>query len=408
MTNSYKPLFIMKSFCTEEEPVGIQSKRFIDALIKAGLNPEIYTEKTKISNLFNDEYHIHLVSAMPIRYFKGIIIRTFIDLIYLPDVERFTYLPFLKKKLDKELTRNKYDWIHSISNPCSNHLAGLYLKNKTKLPWIAQFYDPWVGNCYRNFKTNFFKHYDEKIEYDIAANADIIIHSNEIIKDQWIKRYGKLVSNKIHVLPFCYDEKKIISHINSNFIAKNKLTVLHAGNLYLNRNLDDLISAIKLLQKKIPRLEDKIIFKFIGSVSNYNKQIVNKNNLDNLFLFINQVPYNKLDYFYRNADVLLIIDAPSKENIFFPSKLIEYLTYKKPILGITPRIGATYDILTESGHTPIENYKIHEMENYFLTMLNNYNLLLSFDKDYYKKYSPNLIATEYIKLIERKLLTDVI
>jgi len=404
MLNNYRPLFILKGFCVNENPTGIQSRRFIDALINAGIKPEIYTEKTKSNNSFTDNYDINFVSEIPHKYVKAILRRIFPDLISAPDIERFTYLNFLKEKLNSGLINNNYDWLHSISNPISCHLAGLYLKKKTNLPWIAQFYDPWVGNYYRKYKTDYFRKCDEKIEYEVAANADIIIHSNEIIKNNWIKRYGELVSDKIHVLPFCYDEKKIINNIGGDFIVKNKITVLHAGNLYLNRNLDDLISAIKILQKKIPHLEDKIIFKFVGNSSNYDKINVKKNNLEKLFFFIGHKPYNQLIEFYRSTDVLLVVDAPSKENFFFPSKLIEYLTYNKPILGITSKIGVTHDILKKSGHTAIENNKINEIADYFNTVLCDYNLLMSFDRDYYKHYSPDLIVYEYIKLIEHEFL----
>jgi hypothetical protein len=46
------------------------------------------------------------------------------------------------------------------------------------------------------------------------------------------------------------------------------------------------------------------------------------------------------------ADVLLLIDAPNRSgNPFLPSKLVDYLMYRKPILGITPLNGASADLL---------------------------------------------------------------
>jgi hypothetical protein len=46
------------------------------------------------------------------------------------------------------------------------------------------------------------------------------------------------------------------------------------------------------------------------------------------------------------ADVLLVIDAPSQSpNLFLPSKLVDYLVFHKPILGLTPERGATADLL---------------------------------------------------------------
>ena len=50
------------------------------------------------------------------------------------------------------------------------------------------------------------------------------------------------------------------------------------------------------------------------------------------------------------ADVLLVIDAPSRgPSPFLPSKLIDYLTLRRPILGVTPDPGASADLLRRLG-----------------------------------------------------------
>jgi len=50
------------------------------------------------------------------------------------------------------------------------------------------------------------------------------------------------------------------------------------------------------------------------------------------------------------ADVLLVIDAPSiGPSVFLPSKLIDYLPFRKPILGVTPEPGASARLLRRLG-----------------------------------------------------------
>jgi hypothetical protein len=48
--------------------------------------------------------------------------------------------------------------------------------------------------------------------------------------------------------------------------------------------------------------------------------------------------------------VLLVIDAPSDDSLFLPSKLVDYLPLGKPILGLTPTCGASADLLRSLGH----------------------------------------------------------
>ncbi len=404
MSYNYKPLFIIKNFSLDTNPGGIQSRRFVKALLKEGIKPEIFCLNTKNQNqkLLQEEIKIHYVNEMPHKYFFSIMRRLFPDILYLPDIQRFTFLPFLKKKLNS-LSLNEFDWIHTVSFSCSSHLAGLYLKSKTNLPWVAQFYDPWVGNCYRKYKTNFFRKLDEKIEYQVAINADLIIHTNEIIKKDWERRYGEIVKNKIFVLPFSYDVKSPVMN-DAKPKNKKKKRILYAGNLYLDRNLEDIIKTLKILKTKVPDLEEKIEFVFIGNVPSSDKISVTANNLNNLFVFLGQKPYKELSEYYNNADLLLVIDAPAKENLFFPSKLIEYFLYQKPILGISPTISATHDLLSESGHTWIENGDISKMVEYFMTLLNNYDAFLKFDHHYYQKFSPEQLGSEYLKLVETFIL----
>lgn len=403
MKNTYKPLFIVKDFNIDTNAVGIQAKRFVDSLIKTGINPVVYCVKTNERSLLHDENSIHLVKELPHKFFSAVIRRLFPDILYLPDIDRYTFLPFLTQELDKEIEINNYDWIHSISNPCSSHLAGLYLKEKTNLPWVAQFYDPWVGNCYREYKTKYLRKLDEDIEYKVAVNADIIIHTNEIIKNDWIKRYGEIVIEKIFVMPFSYDENCKIT-VNNRKRTNTKLSVLYVGGLYFDRNIDDLIKSINILKTKIDNLEEKIEFKFIGNVSNHDKKNIKTNHLDNLFILLGQKPYNQLSDYYKDADLLLVIDAPANENLFFPSKLIEYFTYKIPILGISPKISVTHDVLLESGNMSIENGEIGQIVDYLTICLNDFDSKLSFDHNYYKNYSPSLLSEKYIKLIEKKVL----
>jgi hypothetical protein len=50
------------------------------------------------------------------------------------------------------------------------------------------------------------------------------------------------------------------------------------------------------------------------------------------------------------ADVLLVIDAPSDgPSAFLPSKLIDYLPFRRPILGVTPEPGASARLLRRLG-----------------------------------------------------------
>lgn len=407
MNRKFNVLFINKSYCVPTSPNGIQFRKFISALSSKNINPTIVAKRT--GNFQVNQSNIDLIYVPEIKHklFKSVLRRIFPDIIYLPDIERLTFYPQIKNTINKTLGQNKtkYDWIHSVSFPCSNHLIGLHLKRKLNIPWVAHFYDPWIGNPYRKHFFNFSKRYDTKLERLVAENADIIFHTNQIIIDDWIDRYGDLVVNKIHLLPFNYSDEDIkrAEGLNKSNNENEKKILLHVGNLYLQRNLDDLIASMCLVKEIIPNLNEKISIQLVGVVSKRDILNIEKNNLNDVFSITGVVQPSELHSYYIKCDALLVVDAPAKRSIFFPSKLMEYFLYKKPILAITPKKGITYILLKEAGHYPVENGSIPTLTEKIICLINNYDTLRSFNDSFYDTFSPDIAWRIYNNNVVNKL-----
>ena len=72
--------------------------------------------------------------------------------------------------------------------------------------------------------------------------------------------------------------------------------------------------------------------------------------IGSLVRFRGRVPPAEAARAAADADVLLVIDAPSDgPSVFLPSKLIDYLPFRKPILGVTPEDGASARLLHRLG-----------------------------------------------------------
>jgi hypothetical protein len=69
---------------------------------------------------------------------------------------------------------------------------------------------------------------------------------------------------------------------------------------------------------------------------------------DSLVRFRKSIPYIESLREMRDASALLIIDAPFEQNVFFPSKLVDYLWARRPILALTPP-GTTANIVGDAG-----------------------------------------------------------
>lgn len=321
--------------------------------------------------------------------------------IIVPDNGIITTLPFLRKRCRDYLKNNKVDAIHTVSFPCSSHLLGAELKKEFAIPWIAHFYDPWIDNPIRNVpKYNRLK--DINMENIVAKNADAIIHSNSIIKDCWIERYGKCINKKIHIIPFGYSDEqmKAFNSFDGNLPQSDKIVLTYIGTCAGDRNFSSLIKAVEKLTNRVQNVNNKIEIRLLGNLLPTDKVLIGEKNLWSIFNFIGYQSQSELLRYYKESDIFIVIDSPQKRNVFFPSKLIDYFYYQKPILGISPKIGVTNYFLTESGNFCYENDNIDGITSYFENLIYDFSSILNYDKRYYLNFSPEKLKQEYSKILE--------
>jgi glycosyltransferase involved in cell wall biosynthesis len=80
------------------------------------------------------------------------------------------------------------------------------------------------------------------------------------------------------------------------------------------------------------------------------RTFVRQNGLEAQVRFLPSMPYRESLAAAGAGDVLLVVDAPTEDaSPFLPSKLVDYLMFGKPILGLTPAQGVSADLLRQLG-----------------------------------------------------------
>jgi len=396
-----KGLFILYHYPPIIEGVSpassIQNLRFMSGLELKGID---YTIIRKGSGDNVEDKRVLSINSFSPRIPRAIAKHILPDLDNIPDMERFIWARKIIKQLNK-IKISDYHWVHTTCSPYSNHLIGLYIKKKFGLPWIAQFYDPWVDNPYREFQYDFFRKLDKKYEAMVAEKSDIIILSNDIVKEKWIERYGSNIKNKIFILPFCTDP---FIKVNKQKTINKKLILLHVGGIYGKRNLEELVKAITGLKNEIEELETKIEIRLVGSVTKSEIARINDKKLENLFHLYGKKDYSFVQSQLNSADMLLVIDSlQNNYNVHFPSKLVEYFSYQKPIIGITPKNSATNCLLQEAGHFVFHKGQSEGLKQYLKEAIYDKNPINSFNKDFYKLFHPNNVVKNYCEIINKFL-----
>ena len=86
--------------------------------------------------------------------------------------------------------------------------------------------------------------------------------------------------------------------------------------------------------------------------------------------------------------------------MFFPSKLVDYFYYQRPILGISPKIGVTNQFLTESGNYCYTNDDVQGVCDYLTRIVTNIESIMNYDRNFYKQFLPEEISKAYKTILK--------
>ena len=102
-----------------------------------------------------------------------------------------------------------------------------------------------------------------------------------------------------------------------------------------------------------------------GDLDPHSIEYIHRNELNEIVHFAGKVPFLDSLTLMKDADFLLLIDAPLKdhsESIFLPTKLIDYMGSGRPVIGVTPLRGASARVLRETGNLLCDVAEIHTIE----------------------------------------------
>jgi len=319
----------------------------------------------------------------------------------MPDMYRFSWGWFVKRRI----RTLDFDYIHTLSSPQSTHLIGLSLKQKTGKPWIAQFNDPWTDSSGRkNHNPAFTAKVDLKYERMVVENADIIIHTNHILPDIWIERYGETIKDKMVVIPLNFNISQL-PEINDSIKMGHSdvLKIAHIGEIYSTRSCVDFLKGVSMFFKKNPVFRNKLHITFVGGVKKEEEGVAKDLGVDDVVEYTPRLAPEQLGKYYNSSDIFLAIDVNLKRSPSYPSKLMMYHYYRKPILGITNPNSIMEEEMHNSGNSVCYYGHPEQVADYLYRAITDYNSLNTFNKDYWRRFTVDNVASIYSTLVEKLL-----
>jgi glycosyltransferase involved in cell wall biosynthesis len=253
----------------------------------------------------------------------------------------------------RALAERPADVLVSFAQPWSDHLVGLRLHRETRLPWVAHFSDPWVDSPYQRGSA-WLRRACDRMEHDVAAEATRLVFVNQQTADRVMAKYPPAWRARVAVVPQGFDARHTpppMPHPRQ----PGPLRVAYTGRFYGGaRTPEALFTALTLAQRDAP-LAGRLTVEVVGgAMAPYERRSVQLG-LAGLVRFSGRRSPEGAQAVASSADLLLVIDAPSRGvNLFLPSKLIDYLPLRIPILGLTPAAGASADLLRRLGYPVVD------------------------------------------------------
>ncbi len=253
----------------------------------------------------------------------------------------------------REIIRNQtIDLIVTTGPPHSAHLIGLALKKEFKMPWVADFRDPWTNIYYNKFlpRTKNTIRRDQSLEDAVLTTADAAVVVGKGQRDEFQDR-----APRIQVIENGYDEEDFLGLERTH--DKELFRLAYIGNLKVNQNCKTLWEVIHDLTEKVEGFKDHFKLSFTGNIHPEISQTLTEYNLDTFVEILPFVPHKEAIQRMINAQALLFLipDSVSNKQII-TGKIFEYLASQTPLYSIGPTDGDAAEILRICNRSEMIDY----------------------------------------------------
>ena len=248
----------------------------------------------------------------------------------------------------QQAAKTSFDGLVTFGQPWSDHLVGLRVHRATKLPWVAHFSDPWVDSPYMRSSPAQLRE-ARRMEEEVVREADGLVFVTRQMADLVMKKYPEAWRGKAGVVPHGFDGTSV-SQRDHPRRATGPMRLVYTGRFYEGlRTPTSVLQALARLHAR-QSLVNVLNVTFVGPHVTWFALEAARLGISAFVHFRDRVPPAEAIAVADEADVLLVIDAPTEgPSPFLPSKLVEYLPLRKPILGVTPSAGATAELLQRLG-----------------------------------------------------------
>jgi glycosyltransferase involved in cell wall biosynthesis len=407
-------LCISPDFVPKRDSEAFCSTKFVNALAKCGAQITVIVYSKAERDIDRSEMW-NSIRATVVRIPPTVEMNPFASL-----ASAIRYQTWLWARWTRETVRqarkfhrnSAFDVVYSRSLPMFGQIAGYWCAKELNLPWIANLNDPWdfhqfpVGILTEDLKNS--PGLSDFWMRRTLRNADLVTYPSDRLRD-----YQTTLSTIPHY-------SQIIPHVGSSPVfqengAKGNGTnfhLVHAGKLgsneFTGRSTAALLKGLRLFLNDCIEAKDHTRLTLVGPEDETTQEHIRHLGLEGTVVSVGPTDYEASLTYIQSASACLLVEAEMAEGIFLPSKLVDYISARKPILALSPPVGVIADLVPGGGITRVDARDVRGIRDAI------HGLYVDFSRGtlpqrspsglQVDQFSPELIAKRFLELLRELIL----
>lgn len=240
------------------------------------------------------------------------------------------------------------DALFSTSPPFQNHLAAQRIHHETRLPWVAEFRDPYACGVWHLRAHKLGRSRAEWREHRVLLEASHVVVVTDAMRDLYLTNILGISPERISVITNGYDDvlrrRADVILASAGARPADQLTILHAGILYAPDALEGLCRAIRLLVDEGKATAADFALELIGAMPGWQGEMTRRFNLESCLRAPGRVSQREAFDRMCNADVLLVEAGDNVAHYAIRAKVFEYMVARRPVLALLTE-GPTAEVI---------------------------------------------------------------
>lgn len=281
---------------------------------------------------------------------------------WLPDDRHGWFLPAVLAGL-RIAAVQRPSVVYSSGPPWTCHLAGAVVSLLTRLPFVADFRDPWVGSAFKPdfVRTRWSDRSEEAMERWVVQRAKLVICNTKGLLKEMLGRYSDVGPDRFAVITNGFDPEEVLAA--KGWVSEAPIhrgsgptVIAYAGTLYGSRDPRPLLEAAACLRREgAPPFRIRFIGNCEMAVGVPLAELVGKLGLSDVVDVVGPLKREECLRQLVRADVLLLLAMGQPNQV--PAKLYEYIGLGKPVLALAEDDSETSETVRAAGAGAVVDWR---------------------------------------------------